>query len=64
MAQSRIVIIDDHPLFREASSLEEGAKRLHQDPDCDLVLLDLRMPGVQGLSGLIYRYYCALALGR
>ena len=54
MAQSRIVIIDDHPLFREASSLEEGAKRLHQDPDCDLVLLDLRMPGVQGLSGLAY----------
>ena len=71
MAPSRIVIIDDHPLFRdalkaalapafanldirEASSLEEGAKRLEQDPDCDLVLLDLRMPGVQGLSGLAY----------
>ena len=71
MAQSRIVIIDDHPLFRdalkaalapafddldirEASSLEEGAKQLAQDPDCDLVLLDLRMPGVQGLSGLAY----------
>ncbi|MCA0433688.1 MAG: response regulator transcription factor [Proteobacteria bacterium] len=71
MAARRIVIIDDHPLFRdalkgalrpafaeldvrEASSLEEGNKALEDDPECDLVLLDLKMPGVQGLSGLAY----------
>ena len=71
MAARRIVIIDDHPLFRdalkgalrpafagldirEASSLGEGNKALEDDSDCDLVLLDLKMPGVQGLSGLAY----------
>jgi DNA-binding NarL/FixJ family response regulator len=67
----QIVIIDDHPLFRdamkgalagvlvnatvrEASSLDDGIKILDDDRDCDLVLLDLKMPGVQGLSGLAY----------
>jgi DNA-binding NarL/FixJ family response regulator len=67
----QIVIIDDHPLFRdamkgalagvlsnatvrEASSLEDGIKILDEDRDCDLVLLDLKMPGVQGLSGLAF----------
>ena len=67
----QIVIIDDHPLFRdamkgalagvlsnatvrEASSLEDGIKILDDDRDCDLVLLDLKMPGVQGLSGLAF----------
>ncbi len=65
-----IVIIDDHPLFRDAlkltlqnrlaaasieaaGSLEEALK-LISAREIDLVLLDLTMPGVQGLSGLLY----------
>lgn len=71
MAAIRILIVDDHPLFREAmthaiatgvkdaavaqaGSLQSAQELLDQDEDYDLVLLDLRMPGVQGLSGLIY----------
>ena len=71
MAEVRILIVDDHPLFREAlrnvlasgklrldiseaSSLDGLLAHLVKDDACDLVLLDLRMPGVQGLSGLIY----------
>jgi len=64
-----IVIADDHPLFRDAlkltlqnrlsaaieaaGSLEEATK-LIAAREVDLVLLDLTMPGVQGLSGLLY----------
>ncbi|MFI5015279.1 MAG: response regulator [Hyphomicrobiales bacterium] len=65
-----IVIADDHPLFRDAlkltlqnqlaaasieaaGSLEEATK-LIAAREIDLVLLDLSMPGVQGLSGLLY----------
>ena len=71
MADARILIVDDHPLFREAlrnalsagktqldiseaGSLDTLIAHLTKDDACDLVLLDLRMPGVQGLSGLIY----------
>lgn len=71
MAEVRILIVDDHPLFREAlrnvlasgklrldiseaSSLDGLLAHLVKDDACDLVLLDLRMLGVQGLSGLIY----------
>ena len=71
MAATRILIVDDHPLFREAlkgtiaggvagaqvsqaGSLDAARTVLDGDNDYDLVLLDLRMPGVQGLSGLIY----------
>ena len=70
MGMHRIVIVDDHPLFRgalsqalsssisgieiqEAGSLEELSETLENDKDVDLVLLDLTMPGVQGLSGLL-----------
>jgi DNA-binding NarL/FixJ family response regulator len=67
----RIVIVDDHPLFRgalnqalstsidgaqiiEAGSLDELGVVLGAEEEVDLVLLDLAMPGVQGLSGLLF----------
>jgi DNA-binding NarL/FixJ family response regulator len=73
MAESgplHIVIVDDHPLFRDAlkitlqnrlaaasieaaGSLDEATKLLAAR-EVDLALLDLTMPGVQGLSGLLY----------
>lgn len=66
----RIVIADDHPLFRDAlrlalqdaltdvsfddaGSLKETLDILSAADDVDLVLLDLKMPGVQGFSGLM-----------
>jgi DNA-binding NarL/FixJ family response regulator len=71
MPNQRIVIVDDHPLFRgalnqalsaaipdveilEAGSLEQLAETLDKEKNVDLVLLDLTMPGVQGLSGLVF----------
>lgn len=71
MAATRIVIVDDHPLFRgalkqalgtsiegaqiiEAGSLDELISLLKPDNEIDLILLDLAMPGVQGLSGLLF----------
>ena len=38
----------------EAGTFDELTRMLEQDGDVDLVLLDLSMPGVRGLSGLIY----------
>ncbi|RDE08915.1 response regulator [Pelagibacterium lacus] len=66
----RIIIVDDHPLFRaalrqtleaaygdmvfgEAGDIEGLSAALEQNRDCDLVLLDLNMPGVRGFSGLL-----------
>jgi DNA-binding NarL/FixJ family response regulator len=67
----RLVIADDHPLFRgalreavsgvlgraeigEASTFEEVTDLLERGGEVDLILLDLRMPGVRGFSGLMY----------
>src|SRR6187402_2895252 len=70
MTTRRIIIVDDHPLFRaalrqtlaggdpsisveEAGDLSGLSAALEADRDCDLVLLDLNMPGVRGFSGLL-----------
>lgn len=67
----RVVIADDHPLFRaalrlavekvlpgvavtEADSFEALKGAIARTPDADLVLLDLRMPGVQGYASLVW----------
>lgn len=44
--------IDQQVDIREANSLEDISDLLSQDPDIDLIILDLMMPGVDGLSGL------------
>ena len=66
----KILIADDHPLFREAigsviqstfegsqviecESLEEAAEFAAGSDDLDLILLDLNMPGMDGLNGLM-----------
>lgn len=66
---TRIIIVDDHPLFRaalrqtlagagdvaaeEAADLGALNAALEADRDCDLVLLDLNVPGAHGFSGLL-----------
>lgn len=69
MTAIRVLIADDHPLFRtalvqalsgcltdaeilQARDLPETFEHLGRQPDIDLVLLDLHMPGNQGLTGL------------
>lgn len=64
-----ILIVDDHPLYREgmisalrshmddvdvrgADSAEEGLRMLMRVPDIDLVLIDLRLPGMDGFAAL------------
>lgn len=63
-----LLIVDDHPLFRqglrmliqamnrgaivhEAGDFGEALEKARTS-DCDLILLDLRMPGVNGLAAL------------
>lgn len=67
-ARAKVVIADDHPLFRtalrhtlhttvqgdvlEAENFDQLQKLLLREPQIELVFLDLNMPGNQGLTGL------------
>jgi DNA-binding NarL/FixJ family response regulator len=44
----------DHVDVAEAGTFEEIGAVLERGGDVDLILLDLRMPGVRGFSGLMY----------
>jgi len=65
----RILIVDDHPLYREglasalrahlpgievlgAGSAEEGLLALERHADVDAVLIDVRLPGMDGFAAL------------
>lgn len=67
----KLLIADDHPLFRdalrraaeallpsavifEAESTATLQTVLESEPDIDLLLLDLHIPGASGFSGLVY----------
>lgn len=68
-AAGRVLIADDHPLFREAlrqvvatclpdhaiceASTLEEAMAAARGDDFDLILLDIHMPGMNGFNGLI-----------
>ncbi|WP_286238441.1 response regulator [Neptuniibacter halophilus] len=66
----KILIADDHPLFREAiinviensfsgcqtletDDLDSALEIAQNEDELDLILLDLNMPGMNGLNGLI-----------
>ncbi|NJM29762.1 MAG: response regulator transcription factor [Rhizobiales bacterium] len=41
-------------MVAEAGNLNQAVESLRKAEACDLILLDLKMPGVQGFSGLMY----------
>jgi len=69
LAMARAIIADDHPLFRaaltqalrdtlsdpilEAANFQQLLELLAKNPQIELVLLDLTMPGNRGLTGLV-----------
>jgi DNA-binding NarL/FixJ family response regulator len=70
MAACRLVIADDHPLFRDALRLTiaqtfadaeiaeansfDTLRASLEAAETDLLLLDLKMPGMHGFSGLLF----------
>ncbi|MEJ2419118.1 MAG: response regulator, partial [Exilibacterium sp.] len=71
MPVQKLIVADDHPLFRtalrqalsqaidncdiyEAEDMESLQTVVAVHSDCDLLLLDLHMPGAHGFSGLIF----------
>jgi DNA-binding NarL/FixJ family response regulator len=72
----KILIIDDHALFREglrlllgrlgenleifeADTVAAGMALCQRLPDMDMILLDLNLPGINGMEGLgRFRLYC------
>lgn len=67
---TKILIVDDHPMFREAlsgairfaladaevfeaGSIDAACKAIRSEPEIEIVLLDLSMPGTSSFDGLM-----------